>query len=143
MEGVQENKKHWIELAKETPESIKNRKNSSTSLRTISSSNTEENLAGMNNNSSTNNFNLINGNQDEISTSSTESNNLVSKIVGKFSLDTAGITSANSLFAGTNFIKPNGVYKAAQSPTSIIPFNTPWNEKNESNNNNQPEVMDQ
>jgi hypothetical protein len=141
VEGVLENKKHWIELAKETPESIKNRKNSSTSLRTISSSNTEENYAGINNNSSTNNFNLMNGNGDEMSTSSTESSNLVSKIVGKFPLDT--ITATNSLFAGSTFIKPNGVYKAATSPISIIPFNTPWNEKNESNNNNQQEVLDQ
>lgn len=137
-----------MELANDTQEAIKNRKNSSSSLRTISSSNTVDenfiNATNNNNNSTNNNYNLINGNSDEISTSSTESN-LVSKIVGKFTLDTAGITSTNTLFANSTFIKPNGVtYKVATSPTAIIPFNSLWNEKKESNNNNnQPEVMDQ
>lgn len=99
-EGVRENKKNWLELAKTAQETIKNRKNS---LKTIANGNVN------------NNYNYSNGNNnngEEISTN--ESTNMMSKIVGKFPLD--GIVSGHPLLQ----MDPHNGYK---SP-SIVNFNS-------------------
>lgn len=123
LEGVKENKKHWLELAQTAQETIKNRKNS---IRSMSN-------GGMNNN----NFNYSNGNNnngDELSNASNESK-VMSKIVGKFPLDANGIASNNSLFS-TTYIKPqNGLITSYKTPT-IVSFNS-W-KKSDGH-----EVMDQ
>jgi hypothetical protein len=109
LDGVKENKKHWMELAASAQETIKNRKNS---LRSMSN-------GAMNNN----NYSYNNNNGDEITNTSNE-NVLMSKIVGKFPLDANGIASTNSLFA-TTYIKPqNGLITSYKTPT-IVSYG-PW-----------------
>ena len=121
LDGVKENKKHWLKLAQTAQETIKNRKNS---LRAIEN-------GGMNNN----NYNYNNNNGDEISNTSNE-NTYMSKIVGKFPLDANGIASTNSLFS-TTYIKPqNGLITSYKAPT-IVTYNN-WRQ-----NDGHHEVMDQ
>lgn len=122
MNGVIENKKHWLELAQTAQETKKNRKNS---LRTLS------NGGNMNNNNTYSYTNGIsnNNNGDEISNASSESN-LVSKIVGKFPLDVNGITTSSflTMSSKTTFIKPeNGLIASFKSP-SIVTY-TSWKKK--------------
>lgn len=133
LNGVQENKKQWLELAQTAQETIKNRKNSNVSLRSLPAIKMDSN-GSLNNN---NNYKITNGNNsDDSSNTSNESNTLVSKIVGKFPLDSNG---TNSLFSTPTFMKQqqNGIINSFKttSPT-IVPFNN-WKKKDEQ------EVMDQ
>lgn len=125
LDGVKENKQHWLELAQTAQETIKNRKNS---LKSISN-------GGMNNN----NYNYSNGNNnngDEVSNPSNESS-FMSKIVGKFPLDANGIASTNSLFS-TAYNKPsNGFISSYTTAPSIVSYSS-W-KKSDSHH----EVIDQ
>lgn len=125
LDGVKENKIHWLELAQNAQDMIKNRKNS---IRSIPN-------GGLTNN---NNYNYSNGNNnnngDEISNTSNE-NTLMSKIVGKFPLDANGIASTNSLFSSTYIKPPNGLITSFQSP-ALVSYNS-WKKSDGQ------EVMDQ
>jgi hypothetical protein len=93
---VRENKKQWLELAQTAQETIKNRKNS---------------LKMSNGNVNNNNYNYSNGNNNN--GDATNESSLMSKIVGKFPLDSNGIASGHPLF-----IKPqNGI-----TTTKIVNF---------------------
>lgn len=115
LDGVVENKKHWLELAQTAQETIKNRKNS---LRSITN-------GGMTNN---NTFSYNNNNGDEITNTSNEST-LMSKIVGKFPIDANGIASANSLFTANYIKSQNGLINSYKSP-SIVSYNN-WKKTDE------------
>ncbi|KAG5674252.1 hypothetical protein PVAND_004232 [Polypedilum vanderplanki] len=148
VEGVKDNKKHWLELAQTAQETIKNRKNSLKSLSNGSINNNYytnvnnsiENTKNNNNNTSLNNNNNNNNNNssgDELNNTSNSNDSLkMSKIVGKFPLDITGITSVNSIFAPT-YIKPsqNG-YINSYKASSIVRYDS-WMKKDEE------EVMDQ
>lgn len=114
LDGVKENKKQWLDLAQTAQETIKNRKNS---LRSITNGSVTNN----------NNYSYSNGNNnnngDEISNTSNESTNLMSRIVGKFPLDANGIASGNPLFSAA-YIKPqNGLITSYKAPT-IVTYNS-------------------
>lgn len=117
LEGVQENKKHWLEAAQTAQETIKNRKNSLHSMN-----------GSINNNHSLN-FSNNNNNGDEITNISSNDSTLMSKIVGKFPLDSNGIASTNSLYSST-YIKPNnGLITSYKTPT-IVSYNN-WKKNDE------------
>lgn len=113
-----------MELAQTAQETIKNRKNSLHSMN-----------GGVNNHHNCNYNNNNNG--DEITNNSSNDSTLMSKIVGKFPLDSNCVASANSLFSAS-YIKPNNnglitPYKA----TSIVSYSS-WKK-----NDGHHEVMDQ
>jgi hypothetical protein len=133
VDGVKDNKKHWLELAQTAQETIKNRKNSLKSMSngstinnnyfTNGNKNIESIAKNNNNNTSINNNNNNSSSGDELSNTSSDSSIKMSKIVGKFPLD---IASVNSLFTPT-YIKPsqNGfIYK----PPSIVRYES-WMKK--------------
>lgn len=91
---------------------------------------------GMNNN----NYNYSNGNSnnnngEEISNTSATENRVMSKIVGKFPLDSNGIASTNPLFS-SNYIKPANGLIVSYTP-SFVSLNS-WKK-----NDGHHEVMDQ
>lgn len=120
VDGVKNNKKHWMELAQTAQETIKNRKNS---LKSMSN-------GSINNNNYYNSNGNTNNNGDELSNASNDSLKM-SKIVGKFPLDING----GSIFAPT-YIKPpqNGMIN---SYTPAIVSYASWKKKDGQ------EVMDQ
>lgn len=125
VEGVIDNKKHWLELAQSAQETIKNRKNS---LKSMSN-------GSMNNNYYSNGNNNNNG--DELSNTSNDSIKM-SKIVGKFPLDISGITSTNSIFSPA-YIKTssqNGYINTYKTP-AIVSFSN-WKKSKDNE-----EAMDQ
>lgn len=115
LDGVVENKKHWLELAQTAQETIKNRKNS---LHSITN-------GGVTNNNS---YSYNNNNGDESTITSNEST-LMSKIVGKFPIDSNGIASANSLFTSSYIKSQNGLINSYKSP-SIVNYNN-WKKTDE------------
>lgn len=122
LDGVQENKKQWLELGQTAQETMKNRKNS------------QHSMNGTINNHS---FSFNNNNNgDEITNISSNESRVMSKIVGKFPLDSNGIASTNSLFSST-YIKPsNGLITTYTTP-SIANYNN-WKKIEDHH-----EVMDQ
>ncbi|XP_070499705.1 dual 3',5'-cyclic-AMP and -GMP phosphodiesterase 11-like isoform X3 [Chironomus tepperi] len=132
VEGVVDNKKHWLELAQSAQETIKNRKNSLKSMSNGSINNNNYYSNGNNNNNNNNN-----NNGDELSNTSNDSIKM-SKIVGKFPLDISGITSTNSIFSPA-YIKAssqNGYINSYKTP-AIVSFSN-WNKSKE-----KEEAMDQ
>ena len=129
VEGVVDNKKHWLELAQSAQETIKNRKNS---LKSMSNGSINNNYYSNGNNNNNNN-----NNGDELTNTSNDSIKM-SKIVGKFPLDISGITSTNSIFSPT-YIKAssqNGYINSYKTP-AIVSFSN-WKKSKEN-----AEAMDQ
>lgn len=125
VEGVVDNKKHWLELAQSAQETIKNRKNS---LKSMSNGSINNNYYSNGNN---------NNNGDELTNTSNDSIKM-SKIVGKFPLDISGITSTASIFSPT-YIKAssqNGYINSYKTP-AIVSFSN-WKKSKDND-----EAMDQ
>lgn len=125
VEGVVDNKKHWLELAQSAQETIKNRKNS---LKSMSNGSINNNYYSNGNN---------NNNGDELTNTSNDSIKM-SKIVGKFPLDISGITSTTSIFSPT-YIKAssqNGYINSYKTP-AIVSFSN-WKKSKDNE-----EAMDQ
>lgn len=114
LDGVKENKKQWLDLAQTAQETVKNRKNS---LRSMSNGSITNN----------NNYSYSNGNNnnngDEISNTSNEGTNLMSRIVGKFPLDANGIASGNPLFSATYIKTQNGLITSYNKSPTIANYN--------------------
>lgn len=120
LNGVQDNKSHWLELAQTAQETKKNRKNSLKSMSNGSINNNNNYYTNGNGNKNSNNNhnnNCNNNNGDELSNTSNDSIKM-SKIVGKFPLDITGITT--SIFSPT-FIKPsqNGFINSYKAPAIV------------------------
>jgi hypothetical protein len=141
VDGVKDNKQHWLELAQTAQETIKNRKNSIKSMSNGSVNNnyyTSTNGSAkidantnINNNDDSITNNNNNNSGDEMNNASNDSSMKMSKIVGKFPLD--GIT--NSIFTPT-YIKPSQNGFATYKSPAIVRYES-WKRKESE------EVMDQ
>jgi hypothetical protein len=125
---VRGNKKHWLELAQNAQETIKNRKNSIKTMTNGGSVNNNNYTYSNGNNIKNNTNNNNNGDEPIIISNETS---FMSKIVGKFPTDTCKISPESYL--GHN-PSNNGMSKSSK----IVNYNN-W-KKNE---NGQNEVTDQ
>lgn len=108
VEGVRENKKHWLDLAQNAQETIRNRKNSIKSTMTNGGSvNNNNNYTYSNGNSIKTNSNNNNNGEEPIIISNETS--FMSKIVGKFPTENCKVPSENPLL-NPPYLKQNSTY---------------------------------